>query len=228
MASTRISFLWIIVVITIVSLNITFAFLHVPATTSSRARLFAATELPLEQYKKTIAALKTALEEASALAVEIQALSSRLQSIETMDPDLSPSHDTSSSYSSSSSSQLLNEAVEKAVASADTTGRSSLETALAWMRVDVLLQREPVKSVTTALLSHPSYRYTYATNVILRQRQHRQGAPPTATHTRGLPLASARHSQSVEHMQTLVEIEKRRLDELERGRGILLNRWMNL
>jgi hypothetical protein len=224
-ASKRFSFLWMIAV-SVVSVGVTNAFLRVQATTSYRTRLFVATELPLEQYKKTISVLETALEEASVLAAEIQALSSRLQSIESTDPDIrSPSDAASSYYSSSSSSRLLYEAVAKAVACADGMGRSSLETSLAWLRVDALLQREPVRSVTAALLSHPSYRYSYATNVILRQ-----GLPLTATNnnTRDLPLASARHLQSVEHMRARVAIEKHRLDELDRGRAILLNRWTNL
>jgi len=176
--------------------------------------------LPFDQYKATASALNDVLKEASSVMSRIDSLSNLLLSIESMDPDIAAAPVGSiSSPDMITGCKPLDDALQQALLTSEETGRTSLETELAWLKVDQVLQQNTVKGlVSKALLSHPSYRYGYAA-ALQRQQQQRTAALHT---TKMLRSQSQQVWQTVRDMQERVTVEQQRLQDREIWRSSFL------
>jgi hypothetical protein len=150
-------------------------------------------------------------------------------------------------------SDPLLQAVEYAVVCCDRLGRFSPAAAQAWSRVDMVLQQQgPDRQLVRkrypfdmeqpkhnlALLSHPSYRYSYATNVVLRsrRREHNDAPKPhpsqslrsSYTTTTSTTLQKQGLDQSVATLSSLQDLASReihRLREADFERALRLRTW---
>jgi hypothetical protein len=189
-------------------------------------------KLPIQQYKETAIALQAVLQEASLVASRLEALSNHLKSVESMDPDLAPGMllSSTSTNTSTSSSRRLDIAVQRALDTSEMTGRLSLATELAWLKVDRLLQQDEAtggERGAKKLLSHPSFRYNYAAahlnmnmNMNLRERKN-------DSVTGKLQSYAQRIQQGVQKMQEEVTVDQQRLEQREYRRYIFLNSLMD-
>jgi hypothetical protein len=183
-------------------------------------------KLPIQQYKETAIALQAVLQEAASVASRLEALSTHLKNVESMDPDLAP--DMLLSSTNTNSSRKLDIAVQRALDTSEMTGRLSLETELAWLKVDGLLQQDDATGAekgAKTLLSHPSFRYNYAAahlnlNLNLRERKNKSV-------TGKLQSYAQRILQGVQKMQEEVTVEQQRLEQREYSRYIFLNSLMD-
>jgi hypothetical protein len=142
-------------------------------------------------------------------------------------------------------SDPLLQAVEHAVACSDRLGRFSPAAAQAWNRVDMVLQQgqqllrkrlsSNIDPHNLALLSHPSYRYSYATNVVLRsRREHGDDAPRLVQSS--IRNSSVKHLQqgldetvsTLSLLQDVISSERRRLQEADFERALRLRTWNHL
>jgi hypothetical protein len=183
-------------------------------------------KLPIQLYKETAIALQAVLQEATSVVSQLDALSNHLKSVESMDPDLAPDillSSTGTPRTNISSSMMLDIAVQRALDTSEITGRLSVETELAWLKVDKLLQQDDAggaKGVKT-LLSHPSFRYNYAVaHLNLRERKN-------DSVTEKLQSYAQRVLQGLQKMQEEVTVEQQRLEQREYSRYIFLNSLMD-
>lgn len=215
-------------------------------SSSSPYNKYSQDDLPLENYKNTATAMLDLLEQASQMIETLQSLTSNLETCKAIDPDIADYDKTNeaspfplaslSTTSSSATSSRLDQAMQRALEATDTYGRFSRQAEQAWVYVTthVLERNHPF----AAYLSHPSYRYTYASSLLLhqkRQRRRRSGQKDddddydNDKSTNGLQNVEQRVASQTQQisiglrdMEEAIRCEISRLEDRELGRMALL------
>ena len=202
-------------------------------------------DLPLQQYKEAINEFENILVEAIQSLDKLKALSNVMQSIELRDPDILAataearfdSHDMDDNDNdnaaisgdrptrSRSYMTALEEAVQQALNVSKGTGRSSLETELAWYTVDRLNQQLP-RQQQHALLSHPSFRYNYGQHMLSSLLLSKTSTLTLSPSRCSLQQQTSKAKQNLDQLKEIVDNLQHHLIEQERTKKEYLARLM--
>lgn len=200
--------------------------------------------LPMEEYKKTAAALLDVLQQTQDLVTHVDALASHLVACQALDPDIAdPENDDDDvdghgdrRHGRSRWAQDL----RRAVRATEEHGRCSPQAERAWRHLTRHATRDDHHHHRhdddaddddrhTALLSHPSYRYRYAQHLILQQQRqeknqwldhHSNDNPTTAPFV--VRNQARTLSEAVQDLRHTLNGERTRLEDRELARGALL------